>query len=59
MIANTYHTLKSVLHDAGYDTGLGDEGGVLLTTEDTIKMLYKAIGEADYKPTRSRYCDRN
>ncbi|PWG00540.1 phosphopyruvate hydratase [Levilactobacillus bambusae] len=53
MIANTYHTLKKVLHDAGYDTGLGDEGGFapnLKTTEDAVKMLYKAIEEAGYKP---------
>ena len=28
MCAETYHTLKKVLHDAGYATGVGDEGGL-------------------------------
>ncbi len=52
-VANTYHTLKKVLADAGYETGLGDEGGFaprLKSTEEAIEMLIKAIKQAGYTP---------
>ena len=52
-IANVYHTLKSVLADKGYETGLGDEGGFaprLDSTEEAIEMLVAAIEKAGYKP---------
>ena len=52
-IANIYHTLKKVLHDAGYQTGVGDEGGFaphLKNSEEAIEILYTAIKEAGYQP---------
>ncbi|WP_125982221.1 phosphopyruvate hydratase [Loigolactobacillus iwatensis] len=52
-IANTYHTLKKVLEDAGFQTGLGDEGGFapdMKSTTEAVEMLYKAIEQAGYKP---------
>lgn len=52
-IANTYHTLKTVLKEEGYQVGVGDEGGFapqLDNTEAAIQMLYKAIEKAGYQP---------
>jgi len=52
-IADTYHTLKKVLEDAGFQTGLGDEGGFapdLKNTDEAVSMLYKAIEQAGYVP---------
>ncbi|MFT9266733.1 phosphopyruvate hydratase [Oenococcus sp.] len=52
-IANTYHTLKKVIEDAGYTTGLGDEGGFapdLKNSEEALQMLHDAILKAGYKP---------
>ncbi|ARW25247.1 Phosphopyruvate hydratase [Pediococcus acidilactici] len=52
-IVNTYHVLKKIIADAGYSTGLGDEGGFapdLPSSEDAIKMLHEAIVKAGYVP---------
>ncbi|WP_164508063.1 phosphopyruvate hydratase [Lapidilactobacillus wuchangensis] len=52
-IVNTYHTLKKVLEDAGYSTGLGDEGGFapdLKSSEEALQMLHNAIIKAGYVP---------
>lgn len=52
-IANTYHTLKKVIEEAGYTTGLGDEGGFapdLKNSEDALQMLHDAIIKAGYTP---------
>ena len=52
-IVNTYHVLKKIIADAGYSTGLGDEGGFapdLPSSEDALKMLHEAIVKADYVP---------
>lgn len=52
-IVNTYHTLKKVIEDAGFTTGLGDEGGFapdLNSSEEALKMLHEAIVKAGYKP---------
>lgn len=52
-IVNTYHTLKKVIEDAGFETGLGDEGGFapnLKSSEEALKMLHEAITKAGYKP---------
>ncbi|KRM98470.1 phosphopyruvate hydratase [Loigolactobacillus rennini] len=52
-IADTYHTLKKVLEEAGFQTGLGDEGGFapdMKSTDEAVQMLYKAIKEAGYVP---------
>lgn len=29
----TFHVLKGILHDKGYNTGVGDEGGFVPTTK--------------------------
>ncbi|MDE7050685.1 MAG: phosphopyruvate hydratase [Lactobacillus sp.] len=52
-IVNTYHTLKKVIEDAGFETGLGDEGGFapnLKSSEEALKMLQEAIKKAGYEP---------
>lgn len=52
-VADTYHTLKKVLEEAGFQTGLGDEGGFapdMKSTDEAVQMLYKAIKEAGYVP---------
>ena len=52
-IVNTYHTLKKILEDEGYSTGLGDEGGFapnLNSSEETLQMLHDAIVKAGYTP---------
>ncbi|MFV5783359.1 phosphopyruvate hydratase [Pediococcus acidilactici] len=52
-IVNTYHVLKKIIADAGYSTGLGDEGGFapdLPSSEDALKMLHEAIVKAGYVP---------
>ncbi|CAM3127784.1 enolase [Lactobacillus bombicola] len=52
-IVNTYHTLKKVLEDMGYETGLGDEGGFapnMKNSEEALQALHDAIVKAGYKP---------
>lgn len=52
-IANTYHTLKKILAEEGYEVAVGDEGGFaprLPSTEAAIETLIKAIETAGYKP---------
>jgi enolase len=49
----TYHTLKSVLHDRRLATAVGDEGGFapdLESNEDAIRLLLEAIEKAGYTP---------
>ena len=44
-----YHTLRSVLHERGLNTVLGDEGGFapdLPSNEDALKLLVEAIEKA-------------
>ncbi|HEX4492918.1 MAG TPA: phosphopyruvate hydratase [Acidimicrobiia bacterium] len=51
--AETYHTLKSILHDRGLATALGDEGGFapdLPSNEEALRLLVEAIERAGYKP---------
>ena len=51
--SEVFHHLKSVLHNAGYQTGVGDEGGFapnLNTNEEALDLLIKAINEAGYTP---------
>jgi enolase len=51
--AEIYHRLKAVLKDAGYSTGVGDEGGfapALKRNVDAIELILKAITEAGYRP---------
>jgi enolase len=49
----TYHTLKTVLHDRGLSTAVGDEGGFapdLPSNEEAVKVLMEAIERAGYRP---------
>jgi len=48
-----YHTLKTVLKDSGYTTGVGDEGGfapALKRNAEAIEVILKAIEGAGYRP---------
>jgi enolase len=49
----TYHVLKSILHERGMSTAVGDEGGFapnLASNEDAIRVLVEAIEKAGYTP---------
>jgi enolase len=49
----TYHALKSLLHDRGLSTAVGDEGGFapdLASNEDAIAILVEAIAKAGFVP---------
>ena len=51
--AETYHTLKKLLHDRKLSTAVGDEGGFapdLANNEDAIIILVEAIQMAGYTP---------
>jgi len=51
--AETYHALKSVLKDAGFSVGVGDEGGfapALKANEQALEFIVKAMAKAGYKP---------
>ena len=53
MGAETFHSLKKILKDAGHTTAVGDEGGFapnLESNEDAIKNIMTAIEAAGYKP---------
>ena len=48
-----YHALKDVLHDAGYSTSVGDEGGFapsLGGNAAAIEVILQAIEKAGYRP---------
>jgi enolase len=48
-----YHTLKKVIKDAGYSTGVGDEGGfapALKRNVDAMDLIVKSIENAGYRP---------
>lgn len=51
--AEVFHNLKKLLHDGGYATSVGDEGGFapnLKSNEEAIELILKAIEKAGYKP---------
>nr|WP_062338916.1 phosphopyruvate hydratase [Herbidospora sakaeratensis] len=51
--AETYHSLKSVLKERGYATGLGDEGGFapnLPSNRDALDLILVAIEKAGFTP---------
>jgi len=53
MGAETFHTLKKVLKEKGYNTSVGDEGGFapsLKSNEEALEVLMDAIKKAGYKP---------
>jgi enolase len=48
-----FHHLKKVLHDKGYSTNVGDEGGFapdLKSHDEAIECILEAITKAGYKP---------
>jgi len=51
--SETYHSLKNVLKEAGYSTGVGDEGGfspALKKNSDAVELILKSIEKAGYRP---------
>lgn len=49
----TFQTLKQVLHQKGYETSVGDEGGFaprLQSNEEPIELILTAIQKAGYQP---------
>ncbi|MCE2517414.1 MAG: phosphopyruvate hydratase [Alphaproteobacteria bacterium] len=51
--AEVFHALKGLLHDAGYSTAVGDEGGfapAINSTGEAIDFIMKAIEKAGYRP---------
>ena len=58
MGAEVFHTLKKELSSAGYNTGIGDEGGFAPALESTrvaLDFVLKAIEKAGYKPGQDIY----
>lgn len=53
MGAEVFHTLKKILHEKGYNTNVGDEGGfapALGSTEECLNLIITAIEKAGYTP---------
>jgi len=53
MGAEVFHTLKSVLSEAGHNTNVGDEGGfapALKGSREALNFIMKAIEKAGYRP---------
>jgi len=51
MGAEVFHQLKSVLHDKGYNTAVGDEGGFapdLRSNDEAIDVIIEAIEQAGF-----------
>ena len=54
MGADTFHTLKTVLKEKGYNTNVGDEGGFAPScregNEEPLELLVEAIKKAGFEP---------
>jgi enolase len=51
--SETYQTLKGVLKEHGYSTGVGDEGGfapALTSNAEAVELILQAIEKAGYRP---------
>ena len=51
--AEVFHTLKKELSQAGYSTGIGDEGGfapALSSTREALDFVLRAVEKAGYAP---------
>jgi len=58
MGAEVFHVLKKALHDAGYGTAVGDEGGFAPNIESTraaLDFVMGAITTAGYEPGKDMY----
>jgi len=52
-VAETFHTLKSILKSKGYATSVGDEGGFapdLKSNEEAMELIVEAIEKSGYRP---------
>ncbi|MFL1781122.1 Enolase [Candidatus Hepatincolaceae symbiont of Richtersius coronifer] len=52
MGAEIFHALKKILHEAGLNTNVGDEGGfapALKSSKEALDVLVKAVEKAGYK----------
>ena len=50
--AEIFHALKSALHQAGFSTAVGDEGGFapdLKSAREALDFIVKAVSAAGYK----------
>jgi enolase len=50
--AEVFHALKSILHDRGLSTAVGDEGGfapTLKSADDALEVIAQAVEKAGYK----------
>jgi enolase len=56
VVAEIFHTLKSVLKKAGHNTNVGDEGGFApnLDNEESIKFILEAVDKAGYQAGRDK-----
>jgi enolase len=53
MGAEVFQTLKKLLHDGGYSTSVGDEGGFapnVKSVQEAIELILQSIEKAGYKP---------
>jgi enolase len=53
MAAEVYHALGGLVHDRGWPTTVGDEGGFAppgLTNDEAIELVTRAIESAGYRP---------
>ncbi len=51
--SEVFHALKKLLHDAGHNTAVGDEGGFapnLKSADEALSYIVKAIEKAGYTP---------
>jgi enolase len=58
MGSEVFHTLKKELHDAGHNTGIGDEGGFapnLRSAREALDFIMNAIEKAGYAPGREMF----
>ena len=56
--AETFHTLKKMLKEAGHNTNVGDEGGFapnLGSAKEALDFVVKAIEKAGYRPGEDIY----
>ncbi|MFZ1814440.1 MAG: phosphopyruvate hydratase [Rhizobiaceae bacterium] len=58
MGAETFHTLKKALKDAGHNTGIGDEGGFapnLKSAKAALDFIMQSIEKAGYTPGKDMF----
>lgn len=58
MGTEVFHHLKKVLHDKGYSTNVGDEGGFapdLKSNDEAVEVILQAIENAGYRPGEDIY----